>query len=417
MSEIKNRNAKFALISIVTIGVLLIGFRFFKNFADDPDIGDFQSAGHIVAIELNNDGGRAVMFDEAGKRIDAPKPEKESYDDREVSWSADGQRIFISSNRELDSYNIYRWNPARDEIRRRSIGSRSQGAPWFWPGAEADKIKSGLIQSGGQIQELDTKTGDLSLVMPPSGDRVVGAEEGSKGAMDAYSRFGQAFLKARFAGSRDRIFALMRNDEGYTLIYQPIGLDQMGQPLRPVEMYRGDRVDLDTDLNGVVGVVIDGFAFPDYAEIPAEYIKDGKVVPPFGSGVFRIEVDASNVPNAIPVVLAPPDAEETLGDIAVSPDGTKVAVVVGKKLDGGGFEPLVLLVMPFTQNGGQNATPVVQGAVSSPSWSPDGSKLTYLLRDGSNVDVYRSNADGSGATKLTNGGKWSMPQFSPATGG
>lgn len=414
MSKIKTQNSKRFVIWALLIAGMLVSYQFFKKFVEDPDLGDFQSAGHIVAIELNNSGGRVAMFDESGKRIDPPEPKKDAWDDREVSWSADGQRIFTSSNRELDSYNVYRWNPAKNIVQRRSIGSRSQGAPWFWPGEDPNGPKIGLIQSGGQIQELNITSGDSSLVMPPTGDRVEGTEEGSKGIMDAYDRFGRAFVKARYAGSKDKIYALMRNEEGYTLIYQAIGLDANQQPIRPAEMYRGTTVDVETDNNGVAAILISGFLFAPDAQIPEEFIVDGKAVPPFGAGIFRSEIGANDSPTIVAVVVIPVDAEEALGDMAVSPDGTKIAVVIGRKVKEGGFEPLFMLSMPFEENGGQAATPIAQGAISSPSWSPDGSKITYLKQEGANVDVYRANADGTGETKVTNGGKWAMPQFSPA---
>lgn len=410
----KDQITKRFIIGALIIAALLVTFNFVKNYVQDPDVGPYDSAGQIVAIEQTREGGRVALFDSSGKRIDPPAPTKSTFDDREVSWAVDGQRVFVSSNRETNAYNIYRWNPGDQKFMRRSKGTRSQGVPWFGPAGDPDAKNLGLLQAGGQIFELDVKNGDLGQVLPPSGDRVSQGEEGSKAAMEGYDRFGNAFLKARYAGSKDKLYGLMRDDEGYTMVFQPIGVDEMGQPLRPAEMYRGQNVDFETDPSGVAAVLVRGFQFPPYQEVPKEFIKNGKVVPPFGSALFRVAMGADGKPMSEAVIAAGPEAEEAIGDFSISPDGSLVAVVIGRKTEGGGFEPAVLLVMPFKANGSTEARPVVQGRVSSPSWSGDGSKLAYLKQDGMNTDVYRVNADGTSETKVTNGGTWLMPQFSPA---
>ncbi|MFM9874722.1 MAG: hypothetical protein ACKVQS_14800, partial [Fimbriimonadaceae bacterium] len=396
--------------------ILTIGFQYFKNIADDPDFGDFKSAGYILAIERIGSSGKAVLFDDTGKRIDAPKPQKTEYDDREVSWSVDGQRIFISSNRDSNAYSVYRWNPDKNKMERRSAGSMSQGAPWFGPYDDPDAKKYGLIQSGGQILALEIRTGATGTVLPPSAERVTTEGEGSTANMEVYNNFGESFIKARFAGGRNRILGVMRNDEGNTVIFQPVGLDQNGQALRPREIYRAKRADIEVDRQGVAVVMLAGFQFPPNAEIPPEFVKNGKVTPPFEDAIFKVSIGEDLTPKVEPVAFIPSTAAETFINCAVSPDGSMIAVVVGTKLESGGYEARGMVVMPFEAQGNNKMRPIIQGAVSSPSWSPDGSKLTYLKTVGSDTDVYRSNADGSSEIKLTNGGNWATPQFSPATG-
>ncbi|MBL8068492.1 MAG: PD40 domain-containing protein [Armatimonadetes bacterium] len=410
----KDQITKRFIIGALIIAALLISFNFIKSFVQDPDVGAYDSSGQIVAIEQTRDGGRLALFDEAGKRIDPPKPSKATYDDREVSWAVDGSRIFVSSNRETNAYNVYRWNPGDQKFMRRSKGTRSQGAPWFGPAGDPDAKNLGLLQTGGQIFELDVKTGDLGQILPPPGERISVGEEGAKGSMEGYDRFGTAFTKARYAGSKEMIYGLMRNDEGYTMVFQPVGVDAMGQPLRPIEMYRGQIVDFETDPNGVGAVLVRGFQFPPYQDVPKEFIKGGKVVKPFSSALFRVTIGPDGKPASEAVIVVGPDAPEAVGDFAISPDGLQIAVVVGAKTEGGGFEPAVMLVMPFKVNGGAEAKPVVQGRVSSPSWSGDGTKLAYLKQDGKDIDIYRVNADGSSETKVTSGGTWLSPRFSPA---
>jgi len=409
----KKQNAKRFIIWGLAIAVLMIGFQFWKNFSEDPDLGDFDSVGHIIALERDGSRGKVVMFDEAGNRIDAPKPAKSEYDDREISWSVDGQRVFTSSNRDSSAYSVYRWNPAKSKIERRSLGSISQGAPWFGPYGDPDAKQYGLIQAGGQILALEIKTGATGTVLPPSADRVASEGEGSTSSMDMYSKFGDSFVKARFAGGKDRVIGLMRNDEGNTLVYHPMVLNENGQPERPAELYRAARINFDVDQKGVAAVLVAGFQFPPESEIPAEFVKDGKVTPPFMDGIFKLAIGADLKPVVEPVAFIPVGARETFVDLAVSPDGTKIAVVIGENLPTGGYESRAMVVMPFEAQGSQKMTPIIQGAVSSPSWSADGTQITYLKTTGSDTDVYRANADGSTELKLTNGGNWSSPLFSP----
>jgi hypothetical protein len=412
----KKQNAqRFAIMGIV-IAVLMIGFQFWKNFSEDPDLGDFKSVGYIVALERDGSKGKVVMFDDAGKQIDAPKPAKSEFDDREVSWSVDGQRVFLSSNRDSSAYSVYRWNPAKNKIERRSIGSISQGAPWFGPYDDSEAKKFGLIQAGGQILSLEIKNGATSTVLPPSAERVTTQEEGSTSSMDVYKNFGESFIKARYVGDRSRVLGLMRNDEGNTLIFHAMGVDNNGQPNRPTELYRAKRIHFDVDRSGTAGVMLSGFQFPPNTEVPAEFVKDGKVVPPFEDGIFKVTIGDDLSPQVEPVAFIPVGAKETFMDIAVSPDGTKIAVVIGERLEDGGFQARAMVVMPFEGQGSQNMTPIIQGAVSSPSWSADGSQITYLKTIGSDTDVYRAKADGSSELKLTNGGNWSSPLFSPQLG-
>jgi len=405
------------LIGFLLIVGLLYGYKVIQNITDDPDAGDFTSVGYVTALEMTKQGGRAVLFDENGKRIDPVKPAKDGksqWEDREVSWSVDGQRVFMSSTRDSDSFLVYRWNPGSHAIEKRAIGSRSQSAPWFGPVDDKDARKLGLIQSGGQILEINVKDGTTKQVLPPAIDETAAADEGRRGTMEVlYGRFGESFVKARYAGQKDRLAAIMLNDEGQTIILHILGVDDQGQLNRPQELFRGKKVGLDVAADGRMLVMVRNMAFPDPANIPAEFVKDGKVSKPFESALFVVSFDEAGTPKADPIAVLPFGNEEAFGDISISPDGSKFAVVVGLSDGVGGFTPSGLMVMPFQPNGGTTPSPVVGGLVSSPSWSPDGNKLTFLKTEGSETNVFVIGADGSGERKLTSGGTYAMPQFSP----
>jgi hypothetical protein len=405
---------RFAIGMFLILG-LMLAYQSFKNFSQDPDVGEFDSAGYIAAIESTRGGGRVVMFDASGTRIDAPQPDgKESWDDRGVAWSADGQRLFISSNRKSDAYLIYRWNPAQKKIEVRSIGTRSQMVPWFDPSESGRGKQFGILQSGGQIYELDVKTGDAAQILPATTERIAGEGEGSKAAMDLYTRFGTSFLTARpLGGSYDQWLGLMRNDEGFTVIFQSMVPDQEDQVKPPAEAFRGDRAAIDSATDGTIAVSISGFQFPPYQDVPEQFVKNGKVTKPFESGIFKVGLDVAGQFSSQPVAVIPAGNQAFL-DISVSPDGSKIAVVVGNKTTESDFEPEGLLVMPFAEGGGAQATALMKGAISSPSWSADGNELTFLLREGADTNICRMNVDGSNFRKLTQSGMFVSPLFSPA---
>ncbi|QYK52702.1 MAG: PD40 domain-containing protein [Fimbriimonadaceae bacterium] len=405
------------LIGFLLIVGLLYGYKVLKNVTDDPDPGEFTSVGYVAALEMTKQGGRVVLFDENGKRIEPNKPAKDGssqWEDREVSWSVDGQRIFMSSTRESDSFLVYRWNPDRQDISKRAIGSRSQSAPWFGPFDDPDAKKLGLIQSGGQILEINIKTGTTKQILPPAVDETAAAEEGRRGTMEVlYGKFGESFVKARYAGNKNDLVAIMLNDEGQTAILHRLGFNNEGQLNRPIEIFRGKKVAIDVAPDGRVAMMVRNMTFPDQANIPSEFIKDGKVTKPFESGIFVITIGEDGFPKADAIAVLPFGSEESFGDIAVSPDGSKIAVVVGVSDGMGGFTPSGLMTMPFETNGGGSPSPVIGGQISSPSWSSDGKKLTYLKTEGSDTDVFVIGVDGSGERKLTSGGTYAMPQFSP----
>lgn len=140
------------IVGIAVIAVLFTGYRAFNEFSADPDLGDFNSVGAIAAIETSREGSRAVIFTADGKRIDPPAPSKTDAQDVEVTWTADGQRLFLSSNRESSSFTVHRWNPASQKLEARGLVGRSQGAPFFCSGRRSGRCPAGQRRLRAGIQ-------------------------------------------------------------------------------------------------------------------------------------------------------------------------------------------------------------------------------------------------------------------------
>ena len=411
------------IIGLLVIAAMVLGFQKFKDFAQDPDIGTFESAGFIAAIEQTSTGNRAMMFDTNGNRIDAPEPKagakaSPKFDDREISWSPDGQRLFISSTRESNAFNVYRWNPARKVVERRSLGTRSQGAPYFTPSDDKLAAQLGLMIAGGTVQELDAKMGTTAQIAPPLSGPVTGDPNEGAGSVSAieamYHKFGDSFQFARYGGARDRIFAIMRNDEGEVAMCQAFGVDADKNMLPPTEIMRGRRVTMDVTPDGRAVISVQGYDFPPDAPVPPEFIKDGKTVKPFYNGVFLVTMDDLGKPNMVPIVLIPKDQNLAFQEVVISPDGKSLAAVVGSFDKNVDFQPGGLVVMPFEPGGGTKGQKLMEGPVSQPCWAPDSTKVGFIYsHDGYSDIVVVDPTKPDAVTKVTENKKFMSPKFSP----
>jgi Tol biopolymer transport system component len=126
------------------------------------------------------------------------------------------------------------------------------------------------------------------------------------------------------------------------------------------------------------------------------------------SEIYVMNADGSNVIN-----LTNNSADDS--DPAWSPDGTRIAYMVRR----GGHGQSELYVM--NADGGNNTLLVPDcgddagGGCVMPAWSPDGTKIAFQMGTRAGQEVYVINADGSGMRRLTNnpGGDNYDPTWSP----
>jgi PKD repeat protein len=99
-------------------------------------------------------------------------------------------------------------------------------------------------------------------------------------------------------------------------------------------------------------------------------------------------------------------------DPALSPDGTRIAFVVGAVAPGS-FEPSDIIVVDLRDGTSTNLTANDPAPASSPAWSWDGRLAFESSRSGS-WELYVINPDGTGLAQLTNGiGFRGYPTWSP----
>ena len=109
------------------------------------------------------------------------------------------------------------------------------------------------------------------------------------------------------------------------------------------------------------------------------------------------------------------------GEPAWSPNGSKIAFSLGRRGTFGFDKPFADIYVVNVDGSGLTQLTRNAGLNSSPTWSPDGSKILFThyrpCRNDAEVAIYVMNADGSDTRLLTNNpnscGQYSSPRWSP----
>ncbi|MCH7945491.1 MAG: PD40 domain-containing protein, partial [Armatimonadetes bacterium] len=290
--------------AIVAVALLFGGYKLFERWTMDPDIGKFESADMIAAVEYTDDGARIVLFDTDGNKTEAPDW-KTGVQDQDPVWRPDGARIMFVSDRENQSYNIFRWNPAKGKVEQRTTGSISKSSPYYGPPGWHGLMNSGLITAGGVVLGFDQFEQRTWRVLPPTS--FENADEQAVEQMDAaYARIGTSFKSAKWGPDRKVVFAVMRRemDEVFLVSY----MEQIGDgPIGPVPMIAGRDIQFDVGPDGTAVVSIQGFEFIDDQRIPPEFVKDGRAYKPYRSSLLMIRIGEDGRPVVTPLFSDAPD--------------------------------------------------------------------------------------------------------------
>lgn len=398
-------------ITGIVLAVLLVVYQVYRQFSQDPDILPGDSRGMVAAVEYVGETSRVVLFKPDGTKVEVPGW-REGVKDEAPVWRPDGQRLFFTSDREDQSFQIYRFRPGAGEVERRSIGSRSKDAPRFGPPGFPGENASALITSGGQVQEYSPRDGSTrQLLPPPSGSGAVTDQEG--GAVDQFSalyeRIGESFRTAIWGKDRRFIIATMRREDGEVLMFQDFEPDSDGRFPLPVPVFAGERITFDVSSEGKVTAAVIGFRWVDPQNVPEQYIKNGKAVPPFEHGVIQFDPAQRE---AVKVLFATTD-EETLSEPRYSPDGSQILYTVGRMSDTDLFEPLGLMLAPANVPL-EAPKPIRTSPVYEVSWTPDGASVLYARPTEKGRGLFRLNISSGQETPISSGdGDYGFPAASP----
>jgi len=445
-------------IGLLVIAALFVAWQVARDKLVDP-YGDspVETSGWIAAIEDTGTGGRAVVFKADGTKISAPM-DRAATSDSEVVWRPDGNRIFVVGSRGESSFDIYRWNPADGKFESRTLGSMSKTALHYGPAGWPELTASGLVVSGGQVYDYDQRTREMHQVLPPEfkerrteGSATEG--EGTLGQMEAmYKEIGTSFVQAIWGKERKWIWCVMTSEAGQVLVYQPMeapksedGTDP-GLP-RPFKVLEADRIELTVDADGQAFVTTAGQTTLDL-DVTLGYMEkyqEALTKRTESAGLERVGSESERTamlasieelvrkelisleraargahvylvfgdggPRAgIQPIAGLASASTTFSQPAASPGDDRVAVVVrSKNPTTGKMEPGLVVL---SRSG--NPVGVTQGEVANPSWSPDGKRLTFTMKDASGKrGLFVADLEGKRLTQIGKDGNYSHPRFSP----
>ncbi len=398
-------------VGCLLIAAALLGWQFLKEFLKDPLVGTATTtAGDIAATEYVEGGSRAVVFQPNGTKKLAPGWSAPAQD-IDIAWHPSGNYLFFASNRKTgEGFNIYRWILKTDKVDARTSGSRSKTLPLF-PNDSGPRADFALVSEGGFIKELDTRRGTTTQVLPPTLTQLQGtAEGGAAGQMEGlYKDIGSSFRKAVVTPDRSWVFAVMRYELGEVLVAQNLAATSARDAL-PAPIMAGRSVQLVAANDGTVAFLVQSFKIPPTIPVPKEWIKDGKLVPPFKHIVSTIRVVDGKLDQK--VVLQSDDDAQAVDGLAISPDGQKLLVVAGA-FDGVNFKPQTLVEMPSAEGGVRNAKPILRGEIRTPSYGPDGDRIAFVRSEKGHDSIYTVRSNGSELEKVSDEGDYGQPKISP----
>jgi len=243
-----------------------------------------------------------------------------------------------------------------------------------------------------------------------------------------YDRIGKGFKSARWGPGRQSIYTVMDREGDDVFVQNP--LTKEINKGRPLPFVAAKRIEFDTDKAGAAAIVVRQFQFLDPENVPEEYLKDGKAVPPYDCGLMIIPPDGGQ-----PVLvcqtkgprffLGKPDKPMitaksgalTIGSPRFAPDGSAVAFVIGDLSGERGIKGQGLMVVPL-----KAGTPfegpqmIAQGNIEELTWSADARYMAFTDQVSPtertlNLVDFQSKQ----ASVLGKGGLFSSPAFSPQT--
>lgn len=373
-AKINRKLAQRAIALVVILAVVFSGVYWIITNMGGMDFGTYNSVGQIAAIETVGDGSQAVIIKPDGTIVPSPDY-KPGNVDHDIVWKPDGNRVFFDSDRYNEEPHVFRWNPGKDSVDRRTLDRREKGQISFVVPGAVSPSRTGLLISGGMALELDPNTGNTKQVLPPSLKDAAGAtaakDEGGGGRSQIealYGAYGDSFVKALWTTSKRGVLASLSRDNGQAAIYQDLSHPNG----RVIPLVQGDHVDFDVNpKTGGYVLCVTGFQVPDWDEkMKAALTKNGRIVPPFKHLVALF--DPASPQTSAPLVDSNTD-QNAFAQPRFSPDGQNLLILVGTYAKGQ-FEPNGIVVSPVAA-GLKGGGLLAKGDFQQASWEPNGSKI------------------------------------------
>ncbi|MBS1717027.1 MAG: PD40 domain-containing protein [Armatimonadetes bacterium] len=408
--------------ALVAVAIIAGAWVLLKRHGEDIDLGAVESKDWLVAVKSANRGSQVVVLkpqgDSYGDPVVAPgyDDSKHSVHDEDPVWRPDGNRIFFASDREDGTKNIYRWNLSTNVVMRRTVGRVPRTKPSFSV-EESDRDSTDpLFVAGGLVRQLNVAEGTSIQKVPPVASKKDGGDsQVDENSGEGHGEYGQGaqlrIREARYFGKNEFIAFIRDTDEVQLL--QVLNLKNPGP--QALTLTSGDHIEITVNpATGALVYAISGFRWPDEKSVPKEFIKNGKATKPFENAVFVF--DPQHVNPQFPAgdsIVASPDPKQAFMEPAVSFDGRSVILTYGAYEGAGELTRKNLLVMPCQSQGGRNYSSTAKGEVGNAAWSRDGKHIFYLVQEGKDRPIYRADADGKNAKRITKDGVYLSVFASP----
>ena len=414
------RVQKRAIFFIITIAVVIFGYSWLKEYLQDPYDKPSDTRDMIAAVKQTDSGSQLVMLKEDGTETPCPGYEAGKIDKAPV-WRPDGNVVAFLSDRGGGAFMVHRWSIGADQQEPRTAGTRSFTSAYFGP--FGNEVKDLLVTQGGQVFAVNLRENTSRTVLPPKDAQMAGGgdEGGNVSSFQAkYDKYGTSFKEAKWFGDHSVIVAVMKREEGEVLIVQsratlkaPDGSERTPDPMPIVA---AEKIDFDVSEDGTLVASIFGFQFIDQDNIPNDFIKDGKVTPPFKHGVAWAKLLdlMEKKDNANGYLVLSQDDKIAFARPRIAPGGQELLLLAGRS-DNDQFVPSGMVRMPIKENGGAEGSIVKPGVIMAADWHPKGEKIVFIERLNNKSGVYTVSAVGQELKKISDSADFLNAAFSPQT--
>ncbi len=213
-------------------------------------------------------------------------------------------------------------------------------------------------------------------------------------------QYGQVAFRYARRAQEDLIAAVQVIDEGEQVVLQDVKHGEQTFTL-PI-LLKGERVDIDWARQGLQ-LVIAGAS----ATMPTPEGEERQI------GVLLLFDFTENQaqPRVLPLWTSLDNSEAAI-EPAWSPDGSRIAFILCDRQPNGTLTRKALMVIPAD---GGAPTEMVAGEIYQPDWSPDGQQLVFAMGSPGNRQIHTVRIDGTDLRPLTKSGDHLSPRWSPKT--
>ncbi len=326
---------------------------------------------------LSDRGGQVDIWTMKTDGSDVKQVTNDAADDEDPVWSPDGKELVAASDRRDRVYQVFlsAWDGRYTHDLTSSEGTK--GSPvWSSDSREITFLNGGKVysiaRSGGQEQQYLPVPGMSNMDLPGRSN----------------------YVYAAWSPDNQMLLCVQETDQGryaYAASREDIEAWENGDNRPPIRIILAHNVSV-------------AWA-PTGQKIAVSYV-DNKGV----NGLFVMDLEAVKSS----VLFTSKGDTVGPGKVVWSPDGKTLAYEMWSVGDGMLNRPLGIYTI--SASGGKPKA-VVKGDAREPCWSSDGKQIAYTgMSKNARRDIWRVNADGTGAVNLTNGkGDSYSPSWSPAS--